>query len=221
MTPSFRGAVAFPAVRWHGPLPPPRPTAVFQRSHQETGRHQVATSVALVLHHRRDDNRTAPEAARPTDSTVCWKARRELSVESDQRGDGFMQLFDQFWIHVFVLVGDVQDMERFALNSRCEFSDEPGLVLFLHDKDHVSPPDVVYRDLTPSGRTRSCGPNGKLRMLAPNSLGRRAAPLILATNEQNVQFLSGCGLGLHCLASSHSWVVEPKFLSTRELRRTG
>jgi hypothetical protein len=52
-------------------------TAVKQRPHQETGRQQVATTEAVVLHHGREVDGDTQNEARPSASTACWAALAE------------------------------------------------------------------------------------------------------------------------------------------------
>lgn len=55
-------------------------------------------------------------------------ARRESSIELQQRGDCFLKLLDEFRIHVLVLVRNVQDVEGLVREEPGEFRDEPRLV---------------------------------------------------------------------------------------------
>jgi hypothetical protein len=56
------------------PLESGQRTAVKQRPHQQTVRHQVATNEPVVLHHGREGGGDGHDEARPSASTACWAA---------------------------------------------------------------------------------------------------------------------------------------------------
>src|ERR1041384_85590 len=55
-------------------IAPAQRTGVQLRPHQETGRHQVATSEPVVGHHGREGGSASGHEARPSASTACWAA---------------------------------------------------------------------------------------------------------------------------------------------------
>jgi len=64
---------------------PAQRTAVKQRPHQETRRHQVATSEPVVDHHGREGGGDVSNEARPSASTACWAAPRCKSPHFHRR----------------------------------------------------------------------------------------------------------------------------------------
>ena len=99
------------------------------------------------------------------------------------------QQLDEGRVHELVVIRDAQAHNALASQILLETDGELGLVLRLHDEDQLCPFQQLGRKRHFRVMAQAGGSAGDARMLGKDLLGRRAAPLVLATDEEDVGHL--------------------------------
>ncbi len=82
-------------------------------------------------------------------------ARTERLPEAKNSSNRSPKLFDQLWIHEFVFIRYVENVDRLVLKRSRMLCQEARLVFLFHDEDDFTPLKVRFRDAVPGARTRS------------------------------------------------------------------
>ena len=100
--------------------------------------------------------------------------------------DTFLQYPNQIFVHIAVIIGNIQYDDFFVLQSAGELCRQAVFVLLLHDKNLIRPCDVGSRNSSPRIGACACGTSLNIRVTPKHKLRSRAAPLVAAANKKCV-----------------------------------
>ena len=138
----------------------------------------------------------------------------------------------QFWLHVFVVVGDVEADHAFVAQVSAKVLLQFGAVGFFHDEDDVCPADLLRRESCFGVVVEAGGIGFHVWPFGEDVFCRWAAEFVLAANEKSVDhgtIISQIGASSPT-PSAHDWrgagrevLFDTLLYGRRELkpRRTG
>ena len=110
-------------------------------------------------------------------------------LQFEDPSDRCLELLDKLWVHEFVLIGYVEDMDGLAFERCRVFRHEARLVPLFHGEDDLRPAKIGLRHMVLGGLTRASRSYRQTRMRAPDAFRSRAAPLIATADEQDMYSL--------------------------------
>ena len=100
--------------------------------------------------------------------------------------DTFLQYPNQIFVHIAVIIGNIQYDDFFVPQSAGELCRQAAFVLLLHDKNLIRPCDVSSGNSTPRIGACACGTGLDIRVTAKHKLRSGAARLVAAANKKCV-----------------------------------
>ena len=98
--------------------------------------------------------------------------------------DGFLEFFDQSWVHRSKTVFDLEDVDVAVATELGVLFANPLLVVILHDEHQIRPIQILLGENSLGASTCSSRAHFERSVVSINGFGGGTAPLISRTDEE-------------------------------------